>query len=90
MVAILGMIDRGEAGAVLIVIVGSMRRRPALVITGAAIAVIVAIIEMIWLISRNQTNRAILVGVAGAVLIIFGAISERRSRRDPEDKSTVD
>ena len=88
------------AGAVLIVIVGSTRRRPALVITGAAIAVIVAIIEMIWLISRNQTNRAILVGVAGAVLIVFGAISERRSRRrDPdepdepwdfEDESTVD
>ena len=44
------------------------------------IAIVVAVAEMIQLLRRGQMAGAILVGLAGVVLIIFGAIAERRLR----------
>jgi hypothetical protein len=67
--------------AVAIVIVGSWRGWRAPVVTGATIAVVVAIVEMIWLIIEGQIAGALLVGLAGVTLIIFGAFAERSLRR---------
>jgi hypothetical protein len=67
--------------AVAIVIVGSWRGWRAPVVTGATIAVVVAIVEMIWLIVDGQIAGALLVGLAGVTLIIFGAFAERSLRR---------
>jgi hypothetical protein len=69
--------------AVLTVIVGSGRRLSAPVVTGSAVAVVVALVEMIRLLSRGQIAGGLLVAVAGGVLVGFGAISERRRRGGP-------
>jgi hypothetical protein len=66
--------------AIATVIVGSVRRRQAPVITGAAVAVGIALIEMIRLLIQGQIAGAVLVAVAGVVLIVFGAVSEQRLR----------
>jgi hypothetical protein len=62
------------------VIVGSWRGRQAPVWTGAAVAVVVASTEMIYLLLDREIFGALLVGLAGVVLIVFGAIAERRLR----------
>jgi hypothetical protein len=69
--------------AVLTVIVGSWRRLSAPVVTGSTVAVVVALVEMIRLLSRGQVAGGLLVAVAGGVLVGFGAISERRRRGGP-------
>ncbi len=66
--------------AIATVVIGSWRRRRAPVVTGAAVAVIVALVEMIKLLARGQLAGAILVAAAGGVLVAFGALSERRLR----------
>ncbi len=68
------------AAAVLTVIVGSSRQRSAPVLTGSAVAVIVALVEMIRLLARGQIAGALLVALAGGILVAFGAMSERRRR----------
>jgi hypothetical protein len=68
------------AAAVVTVILGSWRRRRAPVMAGAAVAVVVAVTEMIRLLVRGALAGAILVAVAGLVLIVFGALSEQRLR----------
>jgi hypothetical protein len=68
-------------GAVAIVIVGSWRGWRAPVVTGATIAVGVAIVEMVWLLIEGQIAGAFLVGLAGVTLIVFGAFAERGLRR---------
>ena len=68
-------------GAVAIVIVGSWRGWRAPVVTGATIAVGVAIVEMIWLLIEGQIAGAFLVGLVGVTLIVFGALAERSLRR---------
>jgi hypothetical protein len=68
-------------GAVAIVIVGSWRGWRAPVVTGATIAVGVAIVEMVWLLIEGQIAGAFLVGLAGVTLIVFGAFAERSLRR---------
>jgi hypothetical protein len=68
------------AAAVITVILGSWRRRRAPVVAGAAVAVVVALTEMIRLLARGALAGAILVAVAGLVLIVFGALSEQRLR----------
>jgi hypothetical protein len=67
--------------AVAIVIVGSWRGWRAPVVTGGTIAVVVAIVEMVWLLIEGQIFGAFLVGLAGVILIIFGAFAERSLRR---------
>jgi hypothetical protein len=66
--------------AVLTVVVGTYRRRQAPVVTGAIVVLLVALVEMIRLLIRGQIAGAVLVASAGAVLIAFGALSERRRR----------
>src|SRR5690606_30105488 len=66
--------------AIVIVLLGSWRRRRAPVVTGATVAVVVALVEMIRLLVRGAVAGAILVGVAGVILIAFGALSEKRLR----------
>jgi len=68
------------AAAVAAVIVGSWRRRLAPVVTGATVAVVVAVTQMIRLLIQGALVGAVLVAVAGAVLIAFGAVSEQRLR----------
>jgi hypothetical protein len=68
-------------GAVAIVIVGSWRGWRAPVVTGATIAVGVAIVEMVWLLIEGQIAGAFLVGLAGVTLIVLGAFAERGLRR---------
>jgi hypothetical protein len=68
------------AAAVVTVIVGSWRRRVAPVVTGAIVAVLVAVVEMIRLLLSGAVAGALLVAVAGIVLIVFGALSEQRLR----------
>jgi hypothetical protein len=68
------------AAAVVAVILGSWRRRHAPVVSGAGVAVVVAVTEMIRLLVRGAIAGAILVAVAGVVLIVFGALSEQRLR----------
>jgi hypothetical protein len=68
--------------AVAVVIAGSLRgwgRAP--VFTGFGIAVIVAMFKMIWLLRDHNVAGALLVGLAGVFLIVFGAFAERRLRR---------
>ncbi len=62
------------------VIIGSWRGRQAPVVTGATVAVVVAITEMIYLLLDEKIFGALLVGLAGVVLIVFGALAERRLR----------
>ena len=71
--------------AVAIVIVGSWRRLQAPALAGAAVAVVVAVTEMIRLLAAGQIFGAVLVALGGAILVLFGAISEtrRRSSRRP-------
>ena len=68
------------AAAVVTVILGSWRRRVAPVVTGAVVAVVVAVTEMIRLLLSGAIAGALLVAVAGIVLIVFGALSEQRLR----------
>ena len=68
--------------AVAIVIIGSLRGWRAPVVTGFAIAVVVAVVEMIWLLVKDQVAGAVLVGLAGVILIVFGAFAERSLRRN--------
>ena len=67
--------------AIGVVLIGVWRRRLAPVVTGAAVAIVVALVEMIRLLLRGSVAGAILVAVAGVVLIAFGALSEQRLRR---------
>jgi hypothetical protein len=69
------------AAAIVTVIVGTYRRRRAPVVTGAVVALVVALVEMIRFLARGQIAAALLVAVAGAVLVGFGGLSERRRRR---------
>jgi hypothetical protein len=68
------------AAAIATVIVGSWRRRRAPVVTGATVAVLVAVTEMIRLLIEGAVAGAILVAIAGLILIGFGAVSEKRLR----------
>jgi hypothetical protein len=68
------------AAAVVTVILGSWRRRVAPVVTGAVVAVLVAVTEMIRLLLSGAVAGALLVAVAGIVLVVFGALSEQRLR----------
>ncbi|HEY7226277.1 MAG TPA: hypothetical protein VH561_22095 [Micromonosporaceae bacterium] len=68
--------------AVTIVIVGSLRGWRAPLVTGFAIAVVVAIVEMVSLLIDGHIVRAVLVGCAGVILIVFGAFTERNLRRN--------
>jgi hypothetical protein len=67
--------------AVATVIIGTWRGRRAPVVAGAAVAVVVALVEMIWLLIEGQIAGALFVAIAGATLIVFGAFAERRLRR---------
>jgi hypothetical protein len=67
--------------AVATVILGTWRGRRAPVVAGAAVAVVVAVVEMIWLLIAGQIAGAVFVALAGATLIVFGALAERRLRR---------
>ena len=66
--------------AVAAVIIGSWRARQAPAVTGAAVAIVVAIVEMIRFLLAGEIAGALLVALAGVVLIVFGAIAERRRR----------
>jgi len=66
--------------AVAAVIIGSWRGRQAPAVTGAAVAMVVAIVEMIRFLLAGEIAGALLVALAGVVLIVFGAIAERRRR----------
>ena len=66
--------------AVATVIIGSWRGRQAPAVTGAAVVMVVAVVEMIRLLLAGAIAGALLVALAGVVLIVFGAISERRRR----------
>jgi len=68
------------AAAIVTVIMGSWRRRHAPVVTGGSVAVIVAVTEMIRLLIQGAIAGAVLVAVAGVVLIVFGGVSEKRLR----------
>lgn len=68
------------AAAIVTVILGSWRRRRAPVVTGAGVTVVVAITEMIRLLVQGAVAGAVLVAVAGLVLIVLGAMSEQRLR----------
>jgi hypothetical protein len=68
------------AAATVTLIAGSRRRRLAPVVAGGAVAVAVAIIEMIRLLLSGEIAGALLVAGAGVVLIVFGARSEQRLR----------
>ncbi len=68
------------AAAVVTVIVGSYRGRSAPVIIGSSVALIVALAEMIRLLVRGEVAGALLVALAGGVLVGFGALRERRRR----------
>jgi hypothetical protein len=67
--------------AVATVILGTWLGRRAPVVAGAAVAVVVALVEMIWLLVEGQIAGAVFVALAGATLIVFGAFAERRLRR---------
>jgi hypothetical protein len=77
-------------GAVAIVIVGSLRGWRAPVVAGSTIAVGVAIVEMVRLFLEGQVAGALLVGLAGVTLIVFGAFAERRLRRNLAMQRTPD
>ena len=68
------------AAAIVTVIVGSWRRRRAPVVSGSTVAVAVALTEMVRLLIEGEVAGAILVAVAGLVLIGFGAMYEQRLR----------
>jgi hypothetical protein len=67
--------------AVLTVIVGSYRGHNAPVTVGGVVVVVVALVEMVRLLARGQTAGALLVALAGGVLVVFGAQRERDRRR---------
>jgi hypothetical protein len=67
--------------AVACVIVGSWRARLAPAVTGAVVAMLVSVTEMIRLLAAGQIFGAALVALAGVVLIAFGALAETRRRR---------
>jgi hypothetical protein len=66
--------------AVVVVIIGSSLRLSAPVQVGSAVAVVVALVEAIRLLAHGQVAGGLLVAIAGAVLVGFGAVSERRRR----------
>jgi hypothetical protein len=66
--------------AITAVIVGSVRRRLAPVVTGGAVAIIVAVVQMIRFLAQGAIAGALLVAIAGVILIIFGAVSEQKLR----------
>jgi hypothetical protein len=68
------------AAAVGTVIVGSLRRRQAPVVAGATVAIVVAVTELVRLLIAGSIVGAVLVAVAGLVLVVFGALSEQRLR----------
>ena len=68
------------AAAIVTVIMGTWRRRHAPVVTGSSVAVVVALTEMIRLLVQGAIAGAVLVAVAGVVLIVFGGLSEKRLR----------
>jgi integral membrane sensor domain MASE1 len=49
-------------------------------VAGASVALVVAVIEMVRLVVQGAIAGAILVAVAGMVLIVSGALSEKRLR----------
>ena len=49
-------------------------------VTGAAVALVVALTEMIRLLIQGRIAGAVLVALAGVVLIVFGAVSEQKLR----------
>jgi hypothetical protein len=69
------------AVSIVVILVGSWRRRRAPVVAGAAVAIVVAVTEMIRFLAGGEVGGAILVAVAGVILIGFGALSEQRLRR---------
>jgi hypothetical protein len=66
--------------AIMTVILGAVYRLLAPVVTGTSVAMVVALAESIKLLSRGQTAGAVLVLIAGAVLIAVGAVSEQKLR----------
>jgi hypothetical protein len=66
------------AAAIGAVIVGSWRRRRAPAVIGSSVAVAVAITEMARFLARGEIGGALLVALAGIVLIVFGATYEKR------------
>jgi nitrate reductase gamma subunit len=67
--------------SVAIVIVGAWRGLLAPEVVGSAVAVVVTITEMIRLLAAGQIGGAVLVALAGAILVAFGAVFETRRRR---------
>jgi len=68
--------------SVALVIAGSLRRwGRAPIATGFGIAVVVSVFKMVWLLRYHNYFYALLVGLAGGVLIGFGALAERGLRR---------
>jgi hypothetical protein len=67
-------------GAVLTVIVGSWRRRQAPVVTGSAVAVVVALYFLLLLWISGTVAGYLLFALAGLVLIVLGAVYEKRLR----------
>jgi len=67
-------------GAVVTVIVGSWRRRQAPVITGSAVAVVVALYFLMLLWISGTVAGYLLFALAGLVLIVLGAVYEKRLR----------
>jgi hypothetical protein len=53
-------------------------RAPA--VTGTVIALVVALAEMIKLLVQGRIAGAVLVALAGVVLIVIGAVSEQKLR----------
>jgi hypothetical protein len=66
--------------AVAVVIAGASSQRRAPVVIGAAVALTVAVTEMIRLIRAGAIAGAVLVALAGVVLIVFGGFAETRLR----------
>jgi hypothetical protein len=62
------------------VIIGSLRGRLAPVVTGSAVAILVALTEMVRLLAAGEIAGAVLVAVFGVVLIVVGAMYEKRLR----------
>ncbi len=61
-------------------IIGSLRGRLAPVVTGSVVAILVALIEMVRLLAAGEIAGAVLVAVFGVVLIVVGAMYEKRLR----------
>jgi hypothetical protein len=64
--------------AVLVVVVGAVRRRVAPVVTGGAVAIAVALHEIVVLVSQGAVAAYFLFGFAGIALVALGATYEKR------------